>query len=132
MPMHPLDPLTADEISHAVAIVRKARALADDALVVRVFLHEPPKDTMLGFREGAPLDREAFVIVRDRRARTTSEAVVSLGRGVLVSWRDVSGVQPPITVEEFFACERLVRSSPACSRAVSTSRSSADGSNPSR
>ena len=44
---HPLDPLTADEISHAVAIVRKTRALADDALFVRVFLHEPPKDLSL-------------------------------------------------------------------------------------
>jgi primary-amine oxidase len=108
---HPLDPLTADEISHAVAIVRKTRALADDVLFVRVSLHEPPKEIVLGLREGEPVDRQAFVILRDRRARATIEAVVSLGRGVVVSWRDVSGVQPPITFEEFFACERLVRSS---------------------
>jgi len=115
---HPLDPLTADEISHAVAIVRKTRALADDVLFVRVSLHEPPKEIVLGLREGEPVDRQAFVILRDRRARATIEAVVSLGRGVVVSWRDVSGVQPPITFEEFFACERLVRSSSAWLDAV--------------
>src|SRR5690242_5297771 len=115
---HPLDPLSADEITLAASIVRKTQALADDALFVRVSLHEPPKDIVLGFRDGEPLDRQAFVMVRNRRVRTTFEAVVSLGRGVVVSWRDVPGVQPAITVEEFFACERLVRSSPAWLDAV--------------
>ena len=117
-PFHPLDPLTADEISHAVAVVRKTRALADGTLFVRVSLHEPPKEIVLGFQEGQPLERQAFLLLRDRRARVTFEAVVSLGRGAVVSWRDVAGVQPPITVEEFFACERLVRSSPAWQDAV--------------
>ena len=115
---HPLEPLTADEIGHAVSIVRKTRAVADDALFVRVSLHEPPKDVVLGFREGEPLDRQAFIMLRDRRARATIEAVVSLGLGVVVSWHDISGVQPPITFEEFFACERLVRSSSAWLDAV--------------
>ena len=55
--LHPLDPLTADEISQAVAIVRKTRALTDGTLFVRVCLHEPPKETVLGFQEGQPLDR---------------------------------------------------------------------------
>jgi primary-amine oxidase len=118
LPLHPLDPLTADEISQAVAIVRKTRAPGDDVLFVRVFLHEPPKESQLGFRDGEPLDRQAFVILRDRRARTTVEAVVSLARGVVVSSRNVPGVQPPITFEEFFACERVVRSSAAWLDAV--------------
>ena len=55
-PLHPLDPLTADEISHAVAIVRKTQALADDTLFVRVSLHEPSKEIVLGFREGEALN----------------------------------------------------------------------------
>ena len=118
LPLDPLDPLTAEETSQAAAIVRKAHAVPDDALVVRVALHEPPKDVVLGLQEGEPLDRQAFAIVRDRRARATFEAVVSLGRGLVVSWTDVSGVQPPITFEEFFACERLVRSNPAWLDAV--------------
>ncbi len=110
--LHPLDPLTADEIRTAVAILRQARDLTD-ALVVRVFLHEPPKAVVLGFLDGDPIDRQAFVILRDRRARATYEAVVSLGRGAVAAWREVPGVQPPITFEEFFACERLVRADAA-------------------
>src|SRR5690349_2654272 len=113
VPLHPLDPLTGDEISRAVAIVRTTHALGDDGLFVGVFLHEPSKEIVLGFREGEPLDRQAFVIARDRRARATFEAIVSLGRGVVASWREVPGVQPPITFEEFLACERLVRSNVA-------------------
>lgn len=115
VPLHPLDPLTAEEISQAVAIVRKTKTVDDDVLFIRVFLHEPPKEIVAGKE---PLDRQAFVLLRDRRARGTVEAVVSLGRGVVVSWRDVQGVQPPITVEEFFACERLVRSNPGWLDAV--------------
>jgi primary-amine oxidase len=80
--VHPLDPLTADEITEAVAILRKARGLADDVLFVRVSLHEPSKEVALAFNEGDVLDRQAFLILRDRRARATVEAVVSLGRGV--------------------------------------------------
>jgi primary-amine oxidase len=116
--LHPLDPLTADEISQAVAIVRKTRGVADDTLFVRVALHEPPKDVVLTFRDGGPIDRQAFLLLRDRRARATFEAVVSLGPGIVVSWREVPGVQPPITFEEFFACEKLVRSHPAWLEAV--------------
>jgi primary-amine oxidase len=114
---HPLDPLSAEEIVAAVAVLRQVRAL-NDVLFVRVFLHEPPKEVVLGFREGDPIDRRAFIILRDRRARATYEAVVGLSRGVVESWQEVAGVQPPITFEEFFACERLVRSNAAWQAAV--------------
>ena len=49
---HPLDPLTPAEIETAVAIVRRERALGDDALFVSVALHEPPKDVVLRFPRG--------------------------------------------------------------------------------
>mgnify|MGYP002147773819 CR=1 FL=1 len=59
------------------------------------------------------MDRQLGRILTD-----SGKAIVSLGRGVVASWREVPGVQPPITFEEFFACERLVRSSPAWLDAV--------------
>jgi primary-amine oxidase len=73
---HPLDPLTAEEISVAIALLRKERSLAEDVLFVRVTLHEPPKDIVLGFRPEDPIDRQAFIIIRDRGALATFEAVV--------------------------------------------------------
>jgi primary-amine oxidase len=116
--VHPLDPLTAEEIGAAVALLRRERSLAEDVLFVRVVLHEPPKEVVLGFRPGDPIDRQAFVILRDRGARATVEAVVSITKEAVVAWQVVPNVQPSITFEEFFACEALVRSSPAWQAAV--------------
>jgi primary-amine oxidase len=116
--VHPLDPLTADEIRAAVATVRNSGRLGPDVLFVRVFLHEPPKNEVLGFRDGDPLERQAFVLIRDRRARATYEVIVSLTDGAIVSWQEIVGVQPPITLDEFFECERLVRADPAWQAAL--------------
>ena len=88
MVAHPLDPLTPAEIETAVAIVRRERALGDDVLFVSVALHEPPKDLVLAYREGEALERQAFLVLRDRTARATCEAVVSLTAGAVVSWRE--------------------------------------------
>jgi len=110
--LHPLDPLTADEIRAAVAVVRALDRLGRDVLFIRVFLHEPPKSAVLAFRMGDALDRQAFALIRDRQARTTSEVIVSITRRTILSWKDLSGVQPPITFDEFLACERTVQSDP--------------------
>jgi primary-amine oxidase len=115
---HPLDPLTPAEIETAVAIVRREQALGGDVLFVSVALHEPPKEVVLGFREGEAIERHAFLVLRDRRARATCEAVVSLAAGAVVSWREVPSAQPSLTIDEFFACERLVRTHPAWQAAL--------------
>src|SRR3712207_9462473 len=57
---------------------------------------------------GASWDRQARAVLRNPRERATYEAVVSLSTGSLLSWRHVEGVQPPMTAEEFMACEDVV------------------------
>jgi primary-amine oxidase len=109
---HPLEPLTAAEITAAAAIARAERGLGDAVLFVRIALHEPPKEVVLGFTNGAPVSREAFMVLRDRQARTTVEAVVSITEGRVVSWEVVPGVQPSITFDEFLASDRAIRSDP--------------------
>ena len=116
--LHPLDPLTADEIRVAVAVVRASDRLGRGALFIRVFLHEPEKNAVLAFRAGDAFERQAFVLVRDRHARTTCEVVVSITRGTILSWKDLGGVQPPITFDEFLECERMVQSDPTWQAAM--------------
>ena len=116
--LHPLDPLTADEIRAAVSVVRASGRLGSEVLFIRVFLHEPAKTVVLAFREGDSIERQAFVLIRDRRARTTSEVIVSLSRREIVSWTDVRGVQPPITFDEFLECERAVQANHAWQAAM--------------
>ena len=116
--LHPLDPLTADEIRAAVAVVRASDRLGREVLFIRVFLHEPPKSAVLAFRAGDALERQAFVLIRDRRARTTGEVIVSITRRTILSWKTLSGVQPPITFDEFLECERMVQSDPTWQAAM--------------
>jgi primary-amine oxidase len=109
---HPLEPLSVEEIAAVAALLRRERALTDDVRFVSVSLHEPPKEQVLAYHEGDDLDRRAAVVLRDRAAATTVEAVVSLSRDELDSWRELPAVQPSLTLEEVFAAIDLVSSDP--------------------
>ncbi|NMH97424.1 primary-amine oxidase [Pseudonocardia acidicola] len=115
---HALDPLYATEITSVAAILRKDRELAESTRFVSVSLLEPPKAELLGSVAGAGLDRRAFVVLYDRATSRTIEAVVSLTRSTVESWRELRGVQPSIMLEEFFAAEDLTRADPRWQEAV--------------
>ena len=109
---HPLDPLTTDEIARTVAILREGRGLGDEARFVDISLREPEKDELARHEAGEPIPREAAVVVADRTAQTTHEAVVSLDDGAVGSWDTVPGVQAAITLDEYVECEQAVRADP--------------------
>ena len=107
---HPLEPLTAGEITAAADVLRAERALGATARFVFVTLHEPPKAAVLAWTPGAePLPREAHVVLYERGERTTYEAVVSLTERAVLSWAARDGVQAPIMAEEFESCEAIVQ-----------------------
>ncbi|MFE3170698.1 tyramine oxidase, partial [Amycolatopsis sp. NPDC059235] len=106
---NPLAPLTADEIAAAAAILKGAKGLGAMVRFISIELHEPAKRSVL---DGVPVDREAFAVLRDRDSRTTIEAVVSITRGELLSWREVPGAQPGFSRDEFADCDAVLRSDP--------------------
>ena len=108
---HPLDPLAADEIRTAVAVVRKAQDLGDETRFPLITLREPDKGAVIAFRDGDPLDRDAFIVVLDRSG-ATYEAVVSVTDKQVRSWRLVPGVQPSLMLEEMFLVGDIVKASP--------------------
>src|SRR4051812_38852592 len=107
--LHPLEPLSAEEVSAASAILKAEKGLEATARFVFISLHEPPKHAV---QAGEPVAREAFVVLYEKAERKTYEAVVSLTDRSVVSFEHIEGVQPPITAEEFMACEELVQSDP--------------------
>jgi primary-amine oxidase len=109
---HPLDPLSGEEIAAAVAIVRHERHLDAHVRFISLELHEPSKAEVLAFQEGVAFTREAFLILFDPTTNTTSEAIVSLSTGEVVSWREAPGVQPAITFTEVLEVERVVKAHP--------------------
>ncbi len=115
---HPLDPLRADEITRAWEILRAERRLGPRARAISIALHEPPKEVVLAHRPGHAVARAAFVVLMDREAGKTYEAVVSLSEGRVASWEHVPGVQPAIILDEFFECEAAVRADPRWQEAM--------------
>ena len=115
---HPLDPLTAEEITGAWEILRSQRTLGLRTRVVSIALQEPPKETVLAHRPGDALERTAAVVLMDSAEGKTYEAVVSLTGKDVVAWRHVPGVQPSIVLDEFFECEAAVRADPRWQEAL--------------
>src|SRR5947209_14921632 len=108
--IHPLEPLAADEIANAAAIVREHTRLSHRSRFISITLHEPPKEQVLAFRhDGEAIDRQAEVILLDPSQLGAFEALVSLSQGKVLSWEHIQGVQPAVTFEEILEVEDLVK-----------------------
>ncbi|KAB8319429.1 primary-amine oxidase [Tolypothrix campylonemoides VB511288] len=97
---NPLDPLTAEEITTAVGIVKQTQNLSDSALFPSVNLFEPDKADVLAYTPGSVIDREAKIVVLEREQNKVFEGVVDLNAGQLTSWQEIPGVQPNLTEPE--------------------------------
>lgn len=106
---HPLDPLTAEEITAAAGVLRAAPQFPRGAAFSTLVLREPDKEAVLGFRPDAPPARRAFAVVLDRRGNRTFEADVDLAARRLVSWRTVEGVQPLVMETEYEELPGIVK-----------------------
>lgn len=110
--IHPLEPLTAEEIRVAVATVRQERSLGGRVRFMSVALQEPPKDCVLAYCSGDPIERQAFMVLLDNETAKTYEAIVSITDQSVVSWKYIPDVQPGFVLDEFFDCEAAVKSNP--------------------
>src|SRR5258708_18452868 len=115
---HPLEPLTAEELGAAVALVREKRQLGGHVRFVSVALHEPPKNVVLNFKEGDRVPREAFIKLLDNNDGAAYEAIVDLTANEVTSWNHSPGVQPSVMLDEFFECEQLLKDNKAFQAAL--------------
>ncbi|MEL6776933.1 MAG: primary-amine oxidase [Cyanobacteria bacterium J06597_16] len=115
---HPLEPLTPEEMTAAVRIVREQKSLTDSVRFVSVSLKEPAKETVLAFKKGDAIAREAFIILLDNATARTYEAVVALGKSIITAWDYIPNVQPSIMLDEFVECEEAVKASPDFQAAI--------------
>ncbi|KAA0083419.1 primary-amine oxidase [Mycolicibacterium sp. P9-64] len=97
---HPLDPLTAKEISRAVAALKGGPAAAETFRFVQVELKEPTKKQLRHDPSGAR--REAYALLIDRATGRAYSALVDLGDDAVSAWEQLpEGIQPPIMLDEF-------------------------------
>jgi primary-amine oxidase len=97
---HPLDPLTAEEIERAVAVVRREIADHDDLRFCLVTLSEPSKQAVLDWDGAAAFDRRVLFALIDPRVPAATEAIVSLADDAIVAQRPLALTEPPMTHPE--------------------------------
>ena len=112
---HPLDPLTAGEVSRVAQIVRRDRGTADSWRFASIELREPAKDLLAS---GQVAGREAIAVGWDRADGQAYRAVVSLTGDAVTSWEHLPGRQPNMTVDEWHECDQMLREHPALAKAL--------------
>src|SRR5919112_2550101 len=107
---HPLDPLSREEITRAVAILKEGQAAAESFRFISVELREPGKEDL---RSGVQVVREADAVLVDRAEARSYTAVVNLETGTVTEWVQLAeNVQPPFMLDEFAECEEACRKDP--------------------
>ena len=112
---HPLDPLSADEISQAAAIVRRERGVGEGWRFASIELKEPSKPEL---SSGRLIEREALVVCWDRANGQAYRADVSLTGDPVIVWEYLPGQQPNMTVDEWHECDEMIRAHPAVIEAL--------------
>jgi primary-amine oxidase len=120
---HPLDPLTAAEISEAAAIVRRDRGISDSWRFASIELNEPAKSDLPALESGGLTKREALVVCWNRADGQAYRATVALSTdsltgGTVTAWEHLPGQQPNMTVDEWHECDEMLRAHPAVTAAL--------------
>ncbi len=112
MSAHPLDPLSAEEFRQVVAVLRRDRAVDEAWRFASIELKEPAKDSVRAFDDdpagAATPPREARVVCWSRTEQTTYKAIVSLTEDAVLSWTEVPGEQPNMTVDEWHEAQHVL------------------------
>jgi primary-amine oxidase len=115
---HPLDPLSADEIRQAAAIVRRDRQTGGTWRFASIELKEPAKADLPALEATAKPDRAAIVVGWDRADGQAYRAVVSLTGDEVTGWEHLPGQQPNMTVDEWHECDEMLRGRPELAQAL--------------
>ncbi|MEV1289807.1 primary-amine oxidase [Micromonospora sp. NPDC049679] len=112
---HPLQRLSADEIRAARALLAAHDLLSPTTRFPLLALEEPPKDVVLAYRDGDPVDRRVRAVLLDVTTGRCRTVVASLTRATIDSVVELDPVidgQPPILLDEFVAVDEIVKADP--------------------
>ena len=88
-PEHPLDGLTADEISAVVSVLESAGRINQQTIINSIDLRQTAKSEVRDWQPGAALRRGAVAILMSDKISYRAE--VDLTDGVIVSWEQAEG-----------------------------------------
>lgn len=109
---HPLNSLSAAEISEAVTIVKAAPEFQPNTRFTEISLHEPDKAAVWAFAlQGTPVDapRTADVVMLD--GKQVMEAVVDLQNKKILSWTPIKGAHGMVLLDDFASVQNIINAS---------------------
>ncbi|WP_089935447.1 primary-amine oxidase [Candidatus Entotheonella palauensis] len=109
---HPLDPLSAEEITQAAAILRQSGVVSEEIYFCSMALHEPPKEAVQQVGNNGPVDREARVLLYDRGNAQGVDVIVSLTHHKVRAYEVVSDGQVHLSSAELVRAQNLVKADP--------------------
>jgi primary-amine oxidase len=105
---HPMDALTADEITASAEILRAAGKLGGTVRLVSLTLEENPKAEVRAWTKGKPFGRRAFAVLLD--GGHLAEAHIDLDARTLTALTPVENRQAAVTIDEFIAAGKIAKS----------------------
>src|SRR5580692_1356492 len=104
---HPLDPLSAAEITTVAEVLRRDRGITPPGWrFASIELVEPAKGAP------APPVRQAAAVCWNRADGEAFRAVVSIRDAAVTGWDHLPGQQPNMTVDEWHECDEMLRAHP--------------------
>jgi primary-amine oxidase len=114
MPRHPLEPLSASEVSQAVLLIKTLDVFSSTTRIISIMLHEPEKSLVYEWRPSDSIDRQADAVLFDNARNTAYTVQLNLSAGNVVEWKAVpAGSQPTLSMDEQVECEQAVLASEA-------------------
>jgi primary-amine oxidase len=110
--LHPLDPVTPDEIRAAVALIAADDRYEADFVFAHLRLHEPDKAVVLAHETGAPIEREVEALLVPPRRLEAIDVVVSVTANEIRSWTVHEGMRPALLFGEAFSAIVGVKENP--------------------
>jgi primary-amine oxidase len=107
---HPMDALTFNELQMVKEILTKNKKVDTLTRFPEILLLEPEKATVLAWKAGMPMPRQAQVVIKQNSA--IFEAIVDLTAQNITSWQKMEGVQPSIMLEEWAAAGEIAKKDP--------------------
>ena len=96
IPHHPLDALSGEELTRAVALLRDSGKIDETAYFACAIPVEPPKELVANYATGTPFNRAVRLIGHDPVEKRSFDACVSVSSGVLESFVWAGAGQAPV------------------------------------
>lgn len=113
--IHPLDPISAQEITALKSILEAAGYVGEGMRFSYVMLREPARATLASFVPGGPVPREIGVLASDLTAGTVTELVVDIPAARVIHQRRLDTAKEgwgPVLDEDYVAAEEISKADP--------------------